>query len=129
MRIPETVLDSSGGHGSGFVIVMRNEKKVPEYGVIQTSTETKCYIAVSPNDRLSIHYSIGSGEKEYIDMIVDGVLRYSTLNTRSAATNHGAFTQVCYCKPNQDNGRKGKMQVCNMVVNKRNTNHGKAQFH
>ena len=98
-----------------------------EFGVSESENAVQSFVCVSPGDILTLNFAIPididiDGDEQIIDLVVDGVLRATSVKKRNLHLHRGDFMDV-YHYPNV-NGQRDKLHRCDMIVQERATDKG-----
>lgn len=118
MHLPEAARDSNTKATENVVRILKAGTKYPldEYGFQEHGRESKCYVPVSRGDQLAVKFTLKSGQLEFVDLLVDGILRWSSYNKLATLRHSRTIFEVCHCTQGR---RKGKLQISEMVVKNR----------
>ena len=131
MKGPPGIMNSEGVEGEIDVSLEgSNGKYLEEYGasITAVTNTSTCYVLTALHDVLSIHYILGRGVADFIDIVVDGILRESVSHSKPDIPFKGVVRRVCEQgelkkrpKNTMDRAlpRFSKLQVC-----KHNTDRG-----
>jgi hypothetical protein len=111
MKVPAGLLGFNGEVVKGEIglKVLRDEdsNSLLEYGVEKVGNHITCYISPTEGDVIMPHISITSGTEEFVDIVVDGILRASHSNDKGTKKTTKNFDWVC-----------GQIKQGNRYVNK-----------
>lgn len=132
MKIPPGLFDPSGKASASWVSIYavdgENETELREFGpkINGEGDNTSCYVLAAPGDILRVKYSLYGGEAEFLDLVVDGILRDSLVNshikTEPKKGYAGAFDWALYQVKNGP--RASALQQWQMVVQHRTNGKG-----
>ncbi|KAH8598118.1 hypothetical protein B0O99DRAFT_738961 [Bisporella sp. PMI_857] len=90
MKIPPGLRNHRGKEGSGNIeLVGIDGQPLNEYGVSIDGNTIFCYALTAPGDVLTVQYEIGAGVVDFIDVVIEGILRESA---------YPATTEIRKCK-------------------------------
>lgn len=98
-------------------------QEIPSILESNTNHAAICYVAVSDGERLTVQWEFTNAEPQYVDLIVDGILRNSSFERRSLKKNKGEFVRALH-KTTLETGKKSKLLTCNLVVEARDNTKG-----
>ena len=97
MKLPKGLLDPKGQAAKGWIMLEVNGVQAQEYGQTMDGNHSICYILAAPGDTISASIAVNSGvSAEFADLVVDGVLRNSSSNSRGAKVFRHNFDRAVY---------------------------------
>lgn len=126
MLVPKVVRGESFKASENVVQMSKAGSAHPlvEYGAEEHDNESTCYVAVIPGDILGVRFCLKPSEEEFVDLYIDGILRYSNFNRYKTMKHSRSILQVCQCNWRKS-GLRGKLQVVDMVVKDKTADKGK----
>jgi hypothetical protein len=121
MHLPKAVTDPSIKCKKNYVR-LRNQSGISleEYGITESENMMGCLVGISTGDTLTVEYQIPSSEKAIVDLIIDGIIRGRNITRKGAKTSRGSFHKALCCDwSGEQSTKKGKLQICDMVVQER----------
>jgi hypothetical protein len=121
MHLPKAVADPSIKQWKSYVR-LRNQHGVvlKEHDITESENKIKCLVGVLTGDTLTVEYQIPSSEKAIVDLVVDGIIRRRGIARKGTKTCRGRFHKaLCRDWSDEWRTRKGKLQICDMVVQER----------
>ncbi|KAL3428304.1 hypothetical protein PVAG01_01813 [Phlyctema vagabunda] len=91
MKPPSSITGAKGD-----VNLLANDVKLAEYEFTEKDRQSSCSVLTAPGEIINASFSIESGTDEIVDLIVDGILRESKTNNRSAKVHKHTFSTVCH---------------------------------
>jgi len=125
MRAPQGLLGADGKPGKANVLLASgmNGNPLQEYGYKVEGNQTTCYVLASPGDIITVPFSLNAGIGDFVDLVVDGVLRKSATVHQRGKKFGKTFKKVCYSELKW--GRRAGLKSYKMEVRSRNTKKGR----
>ncbi|KAM3080061.1 hypothetical protein ACMFMF_003473 [Clarireedia jacksonii] len=119
MKVPAGLLGFSREVVKGEISLRGGDNKpLLEYGVEQVGNHITCYALTAEDDAIIPYISITSGTEEFVDIVVDGILRASHSNDKGTKKTTKNFDWVC---GQIKQGNRYIHKAFQMQVAKRNT--------
>ncbi len=130
MKSPPDLHDNIGRVGRGSVVLVTGygleTRELQEFGTITEGNTSTCSVLVAPDMNLYPRWSINAEIAEFVDVVVDGVLRGSVLNHSIHTLFQNSLDKVLY-QPLDSKSKVGKLggvKNCQMQVTIRDASKG-----
>ncbi|RDW64822.1 hypothetical protein BP6252_10473 [Coleophoma cylindrospora] len=116
MKVSKALQGVDNEWRNGAVVLQVDGKDLPESDITETSNQIVANVQVSPGDIISIVFYIQSGAVDIADLLVDGILRNSKINTRASRAFSDIFDRACYNPRKPGKLARAGMKFCEMRV-------------
>lgn len=123
MKIPEGLLTAQGKDAAGaFHLQGTDGQCLREYGTTYDGIYATCLVQTTPGDLITGSFALDPGLADYVDLVVDGIRRESSLSSGSDKSFNRLFKRACYQEKN--GSRKGGLKSCAMEIQTRKSDRG-----
>jgi len=127
MKTPTGPLNIHGKAAKGTVVLKGNDgEDLQEFGGKTVGNQASCYALTSLGDIITVHFALSPGVADFVDVVVDGILRESVSNARPDKLFKGSFKKVCQHDRFHRSDRRAAFKFSKMVVQNRSTQKGKS---
>lgn len=116
MKTPRDLKGVKGMAAKGVVAVQVNGLPLHEANTKEASNQVVSDVQVSPGDIISIAFRMDSGAVDIADLLVDGILRNSKVNTRATKRFSDIFDRACHNPRKPGKMTRVGMRFCEMQV-------------
>jgi hypothetical protein len=128
MKLPAGLLDTNGKPAKGWIYLRGSDGEIlQEFGEAGVNTRASCHALTSVGDNIEIEFLLNPNIAQFVDVLIDGVLRETASTKNANKVFKGHITKVWH-QQRTGNGvgseRMGALKYCTMIVQPRNASKG-----
>ncbi|RDW68451.1 hypothetical protein BP5796_09108 [Coleophoma crateriformis] len=116
MKVSKALQGAINEWRNGAAVLQVDGEDLPESDITETNNQIVANVQVSPGDIVSVAFYIQSGAVDIADLLVDGILRNSKINTRASKAFSDVFDRACYNPRKPERLARVGMKFCEMRV-------------
>lgn len=130
MKVPSGIVPMGRPPFKGHVYLSScetAEDDLSEFGFERDGSTLTCFSLTAPGDVLQLHYALTTGSADFIDVVVDGVRRFSAACDPTKNEFRGLVKRVLYLSRTKGT-KRGGLKNALMQVKSRDMDSGKFRF-